>query len=106
MLFPEIQSTAEAIAALGKPLAVYLISHKTNLSTGELISYKLAVIVPDDTASISELECFLYTGVDSEHPYDLVLYRETEWNSLSADQRTFAWSIRENGTLLYQEEQS
>ena len=103
MIFPEIQATADAIAELGKPLKIYLISHKTNHATGELISFKLALIVKDDTANISELVCFLYTAVDCDYPYDLVLYRQSEWETLSHDPRTFAWSIRETGGVLYEQ---
>ncbi|MBR3269365.1 MAG: hypothetical protein IKI58_11670 [Oscillospiraceae bacterium] len=101
MIYPEIQATADEIAALGKPLKIYLISHKTNHATSELASFKLALIVKDETANISELACFLYTAVDCDCPYDLVLYRESEWETLSQDPRTFAWSIRENGSVLY-----
>ena len=101
MIYPEIQATADEIAALGKPLKIYLISHKTNHATNELASFKLALIVKDDTANISELACFLYTAVDCDCPYDLVIYKESEWNTLSQDPRTFAWSIRENGSVLY-----
>ena len=101
MVYPEIQTAAAEIAELGKPLQIYLISHKTNHTTNELSSFKLALILKDDTPSISELECFIYTAVDCECPYDLVLYKESEWNTLSADPRTFAWSIKENGSVLY-----
>ena len=103
MIYPEIQATANAIAELGKPLKIYLISHKTNHATNELISFKLALIVKDDTPSISELECFLYTAVDCDYPYDLVLYKQKEWETLSMDPRTFAWSIRETGGVLYEQ---
>ncbi len=101
MIYPEIQAAADEIAKLGKPLKIYLISHKTNHATSELASFKLALIVKDDTANISELACFLYTAVDCDCPYDLVIYKESEWNTLSQDPRTFAWSIRENGSVLY-----
>ena len=101
MIYPEIQATADEIAKLGKPVRIYLISHKSSLSTGELVSFKLALIVRDETQNISELECYLYPAVDSEHPSDLVLYREAEWEALSSDPRTFAWSIRERGDVLY-----
>ena len=50
--------------------------------------------------SISELECALYAQVDCDYPFDLVLYRESEWNTLCADQRTFAWKIAQNGSVL------
>ena len=101
MIYPEIQAVADEIAELGKPIRIYLISHKTNHATNQLASFKLALIVPDDTKSISELECYLYTAVDSDCPYDLVLYKESEWNPLSEDPRTFAWSIKEDGSVLY-----
>lgn len=103
MNYPEIQATADAIAKLGKPLKIYLISSKVNHITDELISFKLALIVSDDTPNISELECFLYTAVDCDYPYDLVLYKQKEWETLSADARTFAWSIRETGGVLYEQ---
>ncbi|MCQ2417197.1 MAG: hypothetical protein MJ071_05225 [Oscillospiraceae bacterium] len=103
MNYSEIEKTAAEIAELGKPLKLYLISHKTNHATNELISFKLALIVRDDTPSISELECFIYTAVDCPYPYDLVLYKESEWNTLSQDPQTFAWSIRETGGLLYEQ---
>ena len=103
MIYPEIQATANEIAKLGKPLKIYLISHKTNHATSELISFKLALIVSDETPNISELECFLYTAVDCNYPYDLVLYRKSEWDTLSNDPRTFAWSIRETGGVLYEQ---
>ena len=103
MIYPEIQATADAIAKLGKPLKIYLISTKSNHITGELISFKLALIVPDQTPNISELECFLYTAVDCDYPYDLVLYKQAEWETLSQDPRTFAWSIRETGGVLYEQ---
>ena len=103
MLYPEIQATANAIANLGKPLKIYLISHKTNHATSELISFKLAVIVSDTTPNNSELECFLYTAVDCDYPYDLVLYKKSEWDTLSTDPRTFAWSIQQTGGVLYEQ---
>ncbi len=101
MNFPEIRTAANEIAALGKPKKIYLISHKSNHQTGALRSFKLALIVGDDTANVSELECFLYTAVDCECPYDLVVYKETEWKTLSEDSRTFAWSIAQTGEVLY-----
>ncbi|MDD5946799.1 MAG: hypothetical protein PUC41_03250 [Oscillospiraceae bacterium] len=100
-LYPEIIATANAIAELGKPLRIYLISLKSNPATGELRSFKLALIVPDDAPNISEMECYLYTAVDCDYPYDLVLYKHSEWNTLTEDPRTFAWSIKENGSVLY-----
>lgn len=101
MKYPEIQATADAIAELSKPSCIYLISHKTNPNTSALLSFKLALVVPDDTPNISELECYLYTTVDCDYPYDLVLYKQSEWDTLTEDPRTFAWSIKQSGSVLY-----
>lgn len=101
MIYPEIQATADAIATLGSPNRIYLISRKTNHTTQELISFKLALVVADDTPNISEMECYLYSSIDCDYPYDLVLYKQSEWDTLSEDPRTFAWAIKQTGSVLY-----
>lgn len=100
MIHEDIQRTADEIAALCKPIKLYLVSQK-NATSGRLLSFKLALVVPDDVESISELECHLYAKVDSDCPYDLVLYRENEWNTLRSDNRTFAWKIEQTGSVLH-----
>ncbi|MBE6855295.1 MAG: hypothetical protein E7501_06585 [Ruminococcus sp.] len=100
MVYPEIQAVADAIAEQCAPLKVYLVSQKT-ATDGELISFKLAVVVSDDVESISELECRLYAQIDSDYPYDLVLYQQKEWDTLRTDSRTFAWKISQTGSVLY-----
>lgn len=98
-MHPEIQAVAAAIGELCSPKRIYLVSRKEN-TAGELVSFKLALVVSDRVESISEQECALYAQVDCDYPFDLVLYRESEWNTLCADQRTFAWKIAQNGSVL------
>lgn len=101
MVFSEIQAVADAIAAKCAPRRIYLVSQKT-ATDGSLISFKLAVIVSDDIESISELECHLYAQIDSDYPFDLVLYQQREWDTLRTDSRTFAWKIDQTGSVLYE----
>ena len=96
----DILHVTEEIAKDCSPLAVILISQKHNL-TGDVTSFKLGIIVSDDVKSISELECKLYLKVDSEIPYDLVLYKLSEWNSLKNEIGTFAWKINNSGVFVY-----
>ncbi|MBE6841263.1 MAG: hypothetical protein E7510_00335 [Ruminococcus sp.] len=95
-----IKNAASEIHQICDPINIILVSNKIN-TAGEIVSFKLAVIVKDDTASISELECSLYMKVDSEIPYDLVLYTVSEWDKLKNEIGTFAWKIYNTGAYLY-----
>lgn len=84
----------------GEVETIYLFSNKISTS-GELISFKLSIIVSDAVESISELECRMYMEVDCDKPYDLVLYKRSEYEKLKNEIGTFAWKIENSGTVLY-----
>ena len=98
----EIQTVADAIGSKYQPKAIVLISKKIN-NQNELISFKIAVLVDDNISSISELECKIYLDVDSEIPYDIVIYKASEWLYLKEDTSTFAYKIYSQGVWLYGE---
>lgn len=95
-----IKNTAALLAKEQSIEKIYLISNKISTS-GELTSFKLALIVNDSVKSISELECRLYMETDSELPYDIVLYKTSEWDELKDEIGTFAWKINNSGVLIY-----
>lgn len=95
-----IKNTAALLAKEQSIEKIYLISNKVSTS-GELTSFKLALIVNDSVKSISELECRLYMETDSELPYDIVLYKTSEWDELKDEIGTFAWKINNSGVLIY-----
>ncbi len=97
----KIKVIADEIVAICSPLKIFLISNKVS-RTGEITSFKLCLIVADSVPSVSELECSLYMGIDSDLPFDLVIYKKSEWNDLKDDIGTFAWKINNTGTLLYE----
>ena len=39
--------------------------------------------------------------VDSDMPYDIVLYTRKEFDELKDDEGTFAWKIYNSGAVLY-----
>ena len=84
-MHPEIQTVANEIGNICSPKHIYLVSRKED-TAGTLVSFKLALVVSDK--------------VESDYPFDLVLYRESEWNTLCTDQRTFAWKIAQTGSVL------
>ena len=100
MVEKEIQTVADAIGSKYKPKGIVLISKKIN-NQNELTSFKIAVLVDDNISSVSELECKIYLDVDSEIPYDIVIYRISEWLYLKEDVSTFAYKIYSQGVWLY-----
>jgi hypothetical protein len=98
----KIKLVSEQIVKACNPIKIILMSHKISV-TSELISFKLCVVVHDDVPNISELECNLYMEIDSEIPYDMVIYKESEWNKLICDHDTFASKINRTGTVIYEQ---
>ena len=85
-----IRKTVEDIKTLCSPLGIILVSNKVN-TEGELVSFKLVVIVSDETESRPELECRLYMQIDCDIPYDIVIYKKS------------AWKIHNTGAYIYGE---
>lgn len=79
---------------------IYLISVKVD-TMGELKSFKFGLIVDDEIKSTSELAGNIYFNIDCELPFDIVIYTESEFDSLKEDIGTFAWKINNSGTVLY-----
>lgn len=95
-----IKNISSAICDICNPISIILVSNKINTS-GDLVSFKLALVVEDSVESISELECSLYMQVDSDIPYDLVLYKLSEWKKFKDDIGTFACKINSTGVYVY-----
>lgn len=102
MVENEIQNIVDTIGNKYQPKGIVLISKKVN-NQNELTSFKIAILVDDNISSISELECKIYIDVDSEIPYDIVIYRVSEWLYLKEDVSTFAYKIYSQGVWLYGE---
>lgn len=97
---PIIINLSEQILDLCEPLKIILFSKKHNLS-GELSSFKLCVVVSDEV-DLSELESKLYLELDCENPFDVLLYKISEWENNIADDSSFAAKIAKTGAVLYE----
>jgi hypothetical protein len=95
----EIDNVVKEISELTDTEKIILISRKINVS-GELQSFKLCVIL--NTESVAETEEKLYTKIDCEVSFDLVLYKKEEWEDLSDDVGSFAWKIAGTGAVLFE----
>lgn len=96
-----IKNTAQLLKkSCGEIKKIFLISYKVN-NDAELTSFKLALILDDIAENLPELECRLYLEVDCELPFDLVIYKESEFERLKSEIGTFAWKIENSGAEIY-----
>ncbi len=95
-----INSVASEIVNACDPLNIIIVSNKVNFE-GSIVSFKLAVVVKDDTGSIPELEQQLYMKIDCEIPFDIILYKQSEWTTLAKEIGTFAWKFYNTGVYIY-----
>ncbi len=97
-----ITALVEAIAQLVRPVRIIIFNIKYNPS-GELLSFKLCVIV-------KETECYkteqkIYLNLECEIPFDVLVYNADHWNSVICDPETFASrGIMKGGVVLYESE--
>lgn len=96
-----ITELVDEIVRKYKPAKIYLISHKQNLS-GVITSFKLCVVC--DVADGNALEHDMYLTLESELPFDVVVYTIAEWGQMSASEHSFAAKIIDTGIILYEQE--
>lgn len=80
------------------PSKIILFSEKHNPG-GELSSVKLCVIIGDGDAI--KVEKRLYVEIESEVPFDVLVYTKEQWGKLLENDMSFAASIKKTGRVLY-----
>jgi len=55
-----------------------------------------------DTINKRELITNIYTEIDCEIPFDILVYTHKEWRKNVNDQSSFAYKINKTGVVLYQ----
>ena len=86
------------IVRLCTPEKIYVF-HQKNSPSGELTAVNLCVILPEGDARAAEGR--LYGELESELPFDLLVYTAEEWRQLLNTELSFARHIRETGRVLY-----
>ena len=94
----EITGVVDKIAELQKPYKIYLFSNKRG-EKGKTSGFKLCVIA--EHCERSEAERDIYLKVDSEVPFDIVLYTPAEWAELTVRKGSFAEKVAKTGALVY-----
>jgi hypothetical protein len=66
---------------------------------GEIRSFKICVIV--ETKDRLEMEKKIYLNVDSDIPFDVLVYTPSEWENLISEKSSFACRIIKEGTYIH-----
>ena len=90
-----IEETVDKIVELFSPSKVIEYNTKNDMD-GHLISFKLCNI-PDKKKMLTRI----YDEVDSEIPYDIILYTDEEFKELSEQLSAFANRISQKGRVRY-----
>ena len=94
----DIAEVVECIAKGFAPEKIYLFSHKRG-QLGKSAGFKLCVVV--ESEDIEQTERSIYLEIDSETPYDLVIYTPEEFEELLSQKGSFAGRVVEKGRLVY-----
>ena len=94
---PEIMDVALRIRELCGPQSIFLYNRREGLR-GATTAFKLCLVV--ETEDKAALERTIYLEVDSEVPFDVLLYTPEEWEICSKDTAAFACKIKETGVVL------
>lgn len=82
-----------------KPQHIILFSEKKNLK-GELSSFKICIVA--NTNNKEGVEHLLYLNIESDTPFDILIYTVEEWGISCLKKGSFAQKILENGYCLYE----
>lgn len=88
----------DAIVRLAAPETILLVSRKEAVD-GSLTAVKLCVVIGEGDPDAVERR--LYMDIDSDLPYDVLVYTRGEWDRLAEDVASFASRIRKTGRVLY-----
>lgn len=94
----EIAAVVDEIVAMLAPQWVYLYNHRTN-AAGSTTGFKLCVVA--DMPDKAVVERRIYLEIDSEVPFDVILYTPAEWKRLCDTPDSFARKIFLTGMVVY-----
>lgn len=93
-----VKNVCSVINASFKPEKIILFNVKKSVS-GDVRSFKICVIV--ETENRLDTERHIYLDIDSEIPFDVLVYTPEEWDSLLNEKSSFACRVIKEGTYIY-----
>jgi len=93
-----ISAVVRSIVDMLHPRTVYLYNQRVS-ARGTTTSFKLCVVA--DCGDKAQAEQRVYLGIDSDVPFDVLLYTTAEWERLLAVDTSFAGRIARTGMVVY-----
>lgn len=93
-----INSVCKKIISEFSPKKLYLFSIKKS-PTGEAKGFKLGLVI--QTEDKADIEKQIYLNIESDIPYDLIVYTTEEWEKNISHSESFANRISQEGTCVY-----
>lgn len=100
-LSDRVRKVSDEILRRFGPQEMILYNLKRDVS-GDVSSFKICVVAP--TQDKFETEKQIYLGIDSEVPFDVLIYTPEEWRMLRDEKGSFAYRIIRKGQYIYGEE--
>lgn len=95
---PHVSAVVREIVRLLAPQKIYLYNQRVN-AQGATTGFKLCIVA--DCPNTEQAECKIYVDVDSEVPFDVLLYTPVQWEQLIRQDKSFASHIARNGVVVY-----
>ncbi|MDD2362436.1 MAG: hypothetical protein PHH84_05695 [Oscillospiraceae bacterium] len=86
------------IIRLASPREIILFSEKHN-PEGVMSSVKLCAVISEGDSR--QIEHMIYVNLESDLPFDVLVYTVDEWERLLKNKMSFASQIRRTGRVLY-----
>lgn len=94
----QIKKVCSDIKNTFNPNDIILYNAKRNIS-GDIIGFKICVIIETDNRLMTERH--IYLDIDSDIPFDVLVYTPEEWNELLNEKSSFAFRVIKEGTHIY-----
>ena len=93
-----ISDVVEQIIKMVDVEKIILFSKKIDLN-GEISSFKICIITHGN--DVYEYEKKIYIDVESEIPFDIVLYSSENWNKYLSEEGSFCNKVISSGSVIY-----
>lgn len=97
-----VSQSVDDILSACHPQKIILFAEKRTMATGKLKALSLCVIAPDG-ADCRQLRTRLHLAISADVPVSLNVYTSDEWNSLCADDASYAAWIARKGQVVYEQ---
>lgn len=97
MIENEIRKVCREIKENFKTQTIIIYSKK-NDPTGRISSFKICAVI--DAADNLQCESEIYGSVDSELPFDVLVYTPEQWRQYSVQEDSFASKIARTGVVV------